>query len=59
MTLTQDELDRIIRTARAICFARCSAGEFLDPENGCVSVCKSAEECQGWRTFVGDADRQR
>ena len=47
------------RAARALCFARCSSGEFLDAEAGCVSVCKSVEECESWRAFVLQAERQR
>lgn len=47
------------RAARALCFKRCSAGKFLDPENGCVSVCKSADECQGWRALVHEVSSQR
>ncbi len=44
--------------ARWRCFRRCKAGEFLDPENGVVSVCKSSDECQGWRALVVECDTQ-
>ena len=41
--------------ARELCFKVCSTGGFLDFEAGCCSVCRSPEECQGWRTFAHEA----
>lgn len=52
---TPDERNMRLRTKRKAqqrCFKKCSAGEFLDPENGCVSVCKSWERCVGWRALL-------
>lgn len=47
---------KIEKVARAICFRRCQAGEFIDPENGCVGSCKDPSECPYWETaFVEDA----
>jgi hypothetical protein len=40
------------RDARKRCFAMCKEGDFLDPENGCVSTCVSAAECVGWRALI-------
>ncbi len=65
--MTQERIDRedwIISggrelAARSLCFSKCSAGDFLDFENGCVSVCKSVEDCQGWRALVGDVTPDR
>ncbi len=43
--------------AKELCFQDCAAGAHLDPENGCVSVCKHRDECVGWRPYLSDARR--
>ena len=40
--------------ARRACYQFCSRGNFLDAENGVVSICASPDECQGWRCFLGE-----
>ena len=38
--------------ARVRCYRDCSAGNHLDFENGVVSICKSADECEGWHSYL-------
>lgn len=40
------------RAAAAACFDDCRDGRHMDPENGVVSVCHRASECQGWRAYL-------
>ncbi len=47
------------QAAREACFADCSKGVHLDPENGCCSICKSPDECQGWVPYLSDAAREQ
>lgn len=40
--------------AQERCFKDCSTGVHLDPEAGCVSVCGSPTECEGWVPYLGE-----
>lgn len=41
--------------AQALCFADCSQGNHLDPENGVLSKCASVGECKGWVPYLQSA----
>lgn len=45
--------------ARNACFADCSSGAHLDPEAGCVGVCKHPYQCQGWVPYLSEIRAQR
>lgn len=45
---SEEEYDERQRAAKRACFKDCSAGLFVDPENGCFEPCKEWQECGGW-----------
>ena len=46
------------RLAQWLCFKYCERGDFVDPENGCFAPCKTADECEGWITFLSDIPKR-
>lgn len=49
--------DEARRAAQSACFDDCRSGRHLDPENGAVSICHRAGECQGWRAYLSDVEK--
>lgn len=44
-----------VEKAKELCFAICKTGGFLDPENGCCSICAAMDDCGGWVPLLSDA----
>lgn len=49
---TLAEKARVKDEAKKLCFKDCAAGRHIDYENGCFTICKSAEQCQGWTAYT-------
>ena len=41
--------------AKSLCYADCSQGSHLDPENGALSICAAVGECTGWVPYLNGA----
>jgi hypothetical protein len=56
MKTLRDFTEKEKAAAKEKCFSICSEGGFIDHENRCFTICKSANACGSWHPYAVRAD---